>query len=113
MEDNKIHELVDRKQNETYDRLENTIRAFTGFIAIENQGIKKSIDALTGTVKIQNSSVQELKLWKAGIEGGDKEHDVIERKNLSGWQKIGIISGIVVGVSFIVTPWILFFINNS
>jgi len=102
MEDDKIHELVDRKQNETYDRVENTIRVLTDFVAIENQGIKKSIDDLTKTVKEQNSSVKALKEWKARIEGG--QNALKEAGDKSGrWltqviMGIGVLAAVCFGV---------------
>jgi hypothetical protein len=101
MKDSEIHDLIDRKQSETYDRVENTVRTLTEFVAIENQGIKKSIDNLTETVKEQNSSVKKLKEWKDGVEGresGIKDtNETNQKKKLSTWQIAGIISAIVVG----------------
>lgn len=96
MNDNEIHDLVDRKQNETYDRVENTVRALTDSIFMETQGIKKSIDDLTKTVKEQNSSVRNLKEWQASITGKEEGVKEFEKKRLSDWQVFGIICGSII-----------------
>jgi hypothetical protein len=98
MNDDDIHELVDRKQNETYDRLENTCRTLTDSIFMETQGIKKSIDNLTTTVKEQNSSVKKLKEWKDGMEGEKVALKEVERKRLSNFQVFGIICGAIISL---------------
>jgi SMC interacting uncharacterized protein involved in chromosome segregation len=82
--------------------VENTIRKLTSVVTSETHDIKKSIDDLTKTVKEQNSSVRNLKEWKAKIEGHESgirdTNETNQKKKLSKWQITGIISGIVVGL---------------
>ena len=69
MEDKEIYDLVDKKQIETFDRLDNTVKKQTEVFLYETQEIRKSINALTIKVGQQNGSIHELKEWKARCEG--------------------------------------------
>ncbi len=73
MTDEKIYDLFQQREDKICERFEGNIKTLTEFIAIENQGIKKSIDMLTEKVEKQNSSVKHLNEWKAGIEGAERQ----------------------------------------
>lgn len=98
MDDNKIYELIDRKNNEICERFESNIKTLAEFIALENQGIKKSIDGLTDEVKKQNGRVDDLELWQAECSGRNGAIKDSERKSLSNWQITGIMAGCIISI---------------
>lgn len=92
MTDEEIHRAIDHREDKICARFDSTIKTLTEFIALENQGMKKSIDALTLRVEQQNGSVRKLNEWKAGIEGAEKQ------KN-KGFEKTVKVLGFVVAFS--------------
>ena len=72
MTDEKIYDLFHQREDKICERFEHNLKTLTEFIAVENQTIKKSIDALTEKVERQNSSVKKLNEWKAEVEGGEE-----------------------------------------
>lgn len=99
MKDAEIHDLVDKKQRECFDRLTETVGKQTELIATETQFIRKSIDRLTKNVEQQNSSIQNLKEWKANVEGEKKgKEGAVDNKNKEKMSKLNIVSIILYAI---------------
>lgn len=73
MTDNEIHNCIDGKVNENYQRIEKLFGALTKMIAEDNQEIRKSIDNLRVRVEQQNSSVKHLNEWRAEVTGAEAQ----------------------------------------
>jgi 5-enolpyruvylshikimate-3-phosphate synthase len=84
--DSEIYDVIEKKNQQLITTVASMISGYTAsittLVTMENQGIKKSIDGLTATVKEQNGSIRNLKEWKAEIEGEEKGEAKIEERQI-------------------------------
>lgn len=100
MTDNEIHNCIDGKVNENYQRIEKLFASLTKMIASDNQEIRKSIDNLRVKVEQQNSSVKHLNEWRAEVTGAEAQ------KN-KGFDKAVRVMGVIIAfVAILVTVYI-------
>ena len=99
MTNKEIYECIDRKNDVLLQNLtglfDGYVKSMTVLITEENHGIRKSIDALTLRVERQNSSVRELKEWKASVEGGESAMKTWEAKHNRKFLRTMQIFGVV------------------
>jgi len=111
VEDKEIYDLVDKKQIETFDRLDNTVKKQTEVFLYETQEIRKSINALTEKVGQQNSRVHELEEWRAECAGVEKGIKKVEEKRTKKFDKVIKIIGIIITIIAIITPTVIGILN--
>lgn len=98
MTDEKIYELFEQREDKICERFEGNLKTLTEFIALENQGIKKSIDGLSEKVDRQNSSVKKLNEWKAKTEGKDEALQAVDKRSSDSLTKIIMLLGVMVSL---------------
>jgi len=106
MDDNEIHNLIDEKNKTQFATIESMFRGITNLITVENKDMRTSIDNLTIKVTQQNSSVRELKEWRAKHVG---THDGIDKANINNetkknirWGKMFNVIMAIIGVAALI-----------